>query len=267
MSQPNRIRVTSILKGDDVNDLIKNNIVTLVIKNFYQQELCQKLYKKILVNRSFEKYTHELVKGRRVIQKYFGVDRLGYPFNLTYNSSPESEITAHYYKEAARGICQLREYCMSAVTPIDKLRLELDERFELGATVAAFQGRKMLAGIVRISKEKLSNLSAEQPHFDALPTKFAHLNEQFAANIYLNVPNCGGELELWDTPPVEPLFQTPFDWRASLPTSIKIKPSQGDLIIFNCRRPHAISSFRGTDRVTAQVFIGFQKNKPLQMWN
>lgn len=79
MSQPNRIRVTSILKGDDVNDLIKNNIVTLVIKNFYQQELCQKLYKKILVNRSFEKYTHELVKGRRVIQKYFGVDRLGYP--------------------------------------------------------------------------------------------------------------------------------------------------------------------------------------------
>jgi hypothetical protein len=125
----------------------------------------------------------------------------------------------------------------------------------------------MLAGIGRITKASLSHLSADEPHFDALPERYLKLDSQFAANIYLKVPTSGGELEVWDVPPMKPLAVVPKNWRSSLPQSIKIKPNVGDLVIFNCRRPHAICSFSGEDRVTVQMFIGLQENQPLQLWN
>jgi 2OG-Fe(II) oxygenase superfamily len=161
----------------------------------------------------------------------------------------------------------MRGFATPALAPIDKLRLELDEQFDEGASVASFQGRKMLTGIARITRAASSHLSAEQPHFDALPEKYARLDAQLAANIYLQVPGAGGELEIWDVPPLHPMSQVPDDWRAMLPGSIKIRPQQGELIIFNCRRPHAVGEFTGTDRVTAQTFIGWQKEAGLQLWN
>ena len=91
----------------------------------------------------------------------------------------------------------MRTLARPAVTPIDKLRLELDEQFPHGATVARFQGRKMLTGIARITRAAYSQIVAEQPHFDALPEKYGVLDAQLAANIYLAVPPKGGELEIW----------------------------------------------------------------------
>ena len=173
----------------------------------------------------------------------------------------------YYFSEAPLAIERLRQYSSPAMTPIDKLRLELDERFANGARIANFLNRKMLAGIGRITRASHSHLSAVQPHFDALPIKYARLDVQLAANIYLRVPNSGGELELWDVSPLSPYSEVPKDWRSELPTSLKIKPRLGDLIIFNCRRPHAISEFSEGDRVTVQMFIGYEKGKSLQLWN
>jgi hypothetical protein len=266
-TEKDRIRKASHLRGEDINALIQDEILALIVEDYYAADLCATLSEKILQSQQVQNYTHEIMENGKLTQKYFGVDRLGVPFNSTYYAQSESETVARYYEGAQTGIQRIRDFCSPAITPIDKLRLELDEKFHLGATVAAFQGKKMLAGIGRITKADLSYLSAEQPHFDALPPQYAHLDAQLAANIYLVVPDCGGELEVWDVPPVHPLSKVPSNWREILPPSILIAPKKGELILFNCRRPHAVCSFAGQDRVTMQMFIGYQNQKQLQLWN
>ncbi|APJ03248.1 2OG-Fe(II) oxygenase [Silvanigrella aquatica] len=267
MSLYKRIHIANKLFSKDINSLIKDEILALIVEKFYAHESCIQLSSNILKSKESEKYMHENIENKEIVNYYFGVDRLGVPFNLTYNQSFESEIVHKYYDQILPSRERLRKFAKPAVTSIDKLRLELDEQYEYGANVAHFQGKKMLTGIARIAKAKLSYMSAEQPHFDALPEKYFNLDKQFAANIYLKVPHVGGELEIWDVAPLPPLFNAPKKWREQLPTSIKITPKTGDLIIFNCRRPHAIGAFEGEDRISEQTFIGYKSKQSLKLWN
>lgn len=78
------------------------------------------------------------------------------------------------------------------------------------------------------------------------------IHSQFSANIYLQMPpNLSaspvgerGELELWNVPAlsVDAILEADGDrdWRAELPESILVRPSNGDLVLFNTRKPHAI---------------------------
>jgi hypothetical protein len=263
----NRIFRTTRLSSDVLNRLISDEISVLIVEDYYPHGHALRLSDEILASQKIERYTHEVIEEGELVQKYFGVDRMGLPFNSTYGLRSGHPLLERYYKEARQSIDRLRVMSAPMVTPIDKLRLELDEYFAPGATVASFQDRKMLAGIARITKADLSHLSADQPHFDALPEGIAKLDQQFAANIYLKVPDTGGELEVWDVKPVDPLSATPCDWRGELPRSQLVKPKVGDLILFNCRRPHAVAAFKGEDRVTVQMFIGYKNGQPLQMWN
>merc|ERR1719436_459860 len=98
------------------------------------------------------------------------------------------------------------------------------------------------------------------------------IKQQFAANVYLDVPERGGELEIWD---VEPLscdaivqLDQSKDIRSQLPTdSIKVRPVKGDLLLFNTRRPHAVCPFPNGTRTSMQTFIGCNDDKPLILWN
>lgn len=260
-----RILRTKKLKSEHIQALAQDDLLAVRVEGYYPEEASDQLSQKILESRQVSRYTHEIVEGGELKKLYFGVDRLGFAYNLTYGAG--EEVKQKYYEKAERAIHLLRRYSSPFATPVDKLRLELDERFPYGANVAAFEGRKMLAGIGRITLSKYSHLSAEQPHFDALPEAVAKLDAQLAANIYLKVPSRGGELELWDVPPTEPLMSVPKDWRAILPPSQLIAPKKGEMIIFNCRRPHAIREFSGVNRVTMQVFLGYQEARPLQLWN
>ena len=260
------IQTENKITTESIEKLINDKEVALVIKNFCSHDTCEKLTDKILKSQNIQKYTHEVNENNEIKHKYYGVNRVGTPFNMTYNLT-QNNLIEEYYINATKGIETIRAFCSPFLSPIDKLRLELDEIFIPGATVAYFENKKMLVGIGRIALPTHSHMSEEQPHFDALPLKYAHLEAQFAANIYLNVPSNGGELELWDTPSLSPLSKVPHNWRTQLPQSIKIKPQKGDLIIFNCRKPHAICSFTEEKRVTIQVFIGYQKGLPLMLWN
>ena len=247
--------------------LANDDLLLLVVEDFYEVDACRRFSERIVDHEHVERYTHEIVVDGKLEQQYFGVDRLGQPFNSTYGTVPGSADWEHYYRSIEPARERMRGLARPAVTPIDKLRLELDEQYPHGATVARFQGRKMLTGIARITRAAYSQMSAEQPHFDALPEKYGVLDAQLAANIYLAVPPQGGELEIWDVPPLHPLTTVGADWRAELPASFKVKPRLGELILFNCRRPHAVGAFSGADRVSVQTFIGYQRDERLQLWN
>lgn len=264
------VRFVTELRAEDLSSLIADEICVLVVKGFADVALCEKLVRFLNSYDGVEEYTHEVYEDEKVKHLYLGVDRIGCPFNSTFTPRGSDEARLDYYRNVLRGIRRVRRACSPLLSPIDRLRLELDEIWDEGANVAAFEGKKMFVGIVRLMRAELSGASEEHPHFDALPEHCYPLDGQFAANIFLSMPEEGGEFETWKVAPLAPGFTPPLsgaEWRTALPNYLSVRPELGSLIIFNSRRPHAIRKFASGFRASLQCFIGYRRKHPLLMWN
>lgn len=146
---------------------------------------------------------------------------------------------------------------------------------EHGAKIATFGNKhcngtemqKMLVGIMRIMRPETSYLGEYEPHFDHLPSCEFKLQKQLAANIYLQVPSCKGELEIWHTTECKETDVPPKHWRNMLGQSELYKPNVGDLVIINTRLPHAIRGFDDSMRISTNCFVGYNEGEPLHLWN
>lgn len=247
-----------------------NKICAIRVPNYADTQLCDRLTNWFL-NNKIEEYEHEVRDDKGVRYLKYGVGRVGVAYNTTYNKAANSPEIQKYYNEALPGIRSLRDAMAPNLSPIDKLRLELDELWPNNASVAAFEGKKMFVGIGRIMIPETSHLAEAQPHFDSVPEKLSMLSGQFSANIYLTLPPSGGELEIWDIPPL-PISEIDNadinkDWRSNLPQSLLIKPEKGELILINTRRAHAVRKFDKGERATVQCFIGLKADNSLVFWN
>ncbi len=263
----NKILVIDRLNENALLRLMNDAICVLKIPQFCDSMLCDQLAHWFATNEKITQYHYVMKRPDHVKAIYYGVDRVGVPYNSTYG---DMHIKEQYYQEALPGIRAFRAACHPYLSPIDRLRVELDDNWLDGANLANFEGKKMFVGIGRIMQPEFSHLSELQPHWDSVPTQYAKLLKQFSANIYVSVPRKGGELEIWDVPPIPTSVIHEHDpdrnWRAELPESLKIKPEKGDLLLFNTRRPHAIGRFHQGSRITAQCFIGINTNKSLSLW-
>ena len=266
-----RVVETDKLSFDLLNDLFQDKICILLIRGYASREVCKNL-NVFFVTYGKDEYTHEIRTNSQTELLYYGVDRYGYPLNSTYTDNSKEKLS-YYFKQAPNTMRLIREAAYPYISPIDKLRVEFDEVWPYGSNIGVIDEKKTLCGIGRIMSAQLSHLSEEQPHFDSVPQHyFPGICKQFSANIYLNVPDHGGELEIWDVKPIDIDISNnlivPKDWRAVLPQSIKVKPEQGDLIIFNTRRPHAITKFEQAEpRTSIQTFIGLNKNLQIFLWD
>jgi len=273
IKQYSRTRCVEVasLSEEILTDLFENRICAVQVPQYASAEICSMLARYFHDNSQLEDYYHEVRKGNEVNFLQYGVQRLGVPYNTTYGKEKTSTEWLRYYEETLPTIRAVRSVCSPNLSPIDQLRLELDELWPHGASVGNFDGKKMLVGIGRIMRPETSYLAAAQPHFDSLPQRVADLVSQFAANIYLEMPSVGGELEMWDIDPlsVDKIDNADSDanWREVLPESFLIKPKVGDLILFNTRRAHAIQQFSSGNRITLQCFIGMHKNRSISVWN
>ncbi len=222
---------------------------------------------RILNSDRIKPYTHEIKKNGTFVQEYLGVDRLGTPFNSTYGHHPGSYAKNAYYAQVEYQKSYISKLSLPHNSPAANLIQQLQNIHPEGIATAHFEGLPMMAGIIRVAKPEYSHLGAAQPHFDALPEIYGVLDAQIAANIYLRTNRTGGHLELWDVPPLNPNFVVPSNWRSELPASIKIMPKTGDLILFNCRKPHAVGAFSDDTRISLQMFIGKKNGQPLLAWN
>jgi hypothetical protein len=261
---------TDSLGTELLRKFIDGKVCAIRVPNYCSGQLAVILRDWYLNHPGIERYDHEVYVDNRPKYLYYGVDRIGFPYNKTYGSASDSEVRNRYYSNALAGTRQVREACAPYMSPMDRLRLELDEIWADGANVANFEGKKMFVGIGRVMQASLSKDSEEQPHCDSLPPDF-NLEGQFSANIYLAIPPSGGEVEIWDVPPLSSAEIANADpernWRAELPPSFLVKPLMGDLLLINTRRPHAVRSFDQGVRVSIQVFIGYRRGEPLRFWN
>ena len=215
-------------------------------------------------------------KNQIPIKKFYGIHLWGTPYNSTYHHGPDHESFQAYYQAAIPHMEAFRRAVSPHLSPMDHLRLQLDEHWPAGARIATFPNTKnkaknMFVGICRCMYAEDASLAQEQPHFDSLPPHVQALEKQYSANIYVDIPDEGGELEVWDVPPLSPgdIVQSDMekDWRSILPPPIVIKPAPGELVLFNTRRPHGVRGFKSGMRSSIQCFIGMYKDGSLEFWS
>lgn len=243
--------------------LFENNIRAIVIPNFIDRKICAIAVDK-LVFKGIEEYTNAP-----------GIGRVGISY---FETTDNPEIMEKYFEEAPQNRKIVRTLFSPYESPLDKLKCILDEiwpkavSLEVKLSAQTNLSGKMFAGLIR----SLDHGKGILPHEDKRErddSTMPLLQAQIAANVYLQNPEQGGELELYNLS----LDTERYDrWRGksygidrlSLPPPVmKIKPKDGDLILFNSRNLHSVTDAIGRKRISISTFIGHDSDGSLKLWS
>lgn len=256
----------SALSEGVIKSLLHDKAHIVSLKSSYDEELSSQLADKILTKMEIGYYDNAPRIGR-----------IGTAFFESINSNEKREF---YYKNAPRWNSELKDACFPIVSPINYLISELDNNWTPGAKTATFKEHKMFSGLARIFKEG----SSAEPHQDIFlrdaPELYSDfpIKEQLAFNIYLSVPENGGEVEIWNWRATDAEFhdlrnQDPdlsygMDRSKIRKPDVVYKPKKGDILLFNPRNVHAVAPSFGTQRLTISTFIGYSgDDKELVLWS
>ncbi|GEM_PF-169449 len=253
------------LELDDLQKLLDGELLAIRIPTWYPRWLCEKIVRRLLKHPGFARY---------LMAEDVGVQRIGMTLFETENDEAMLDV---YYEAAQETMWSIRKYCFPYLTPIERLRLELDELWPQGAFIESLHGRKMLSGIARMFEDAHSL----PPHQDVLARdvpdspRATQQKCQLAMNCYIRAPREGGELELWDIDPSAEEFEKLRDGRYDFldrnklpPSAAKITPGTGELLLMRSDRVHAVHPSIGGPRVAMSCFIGYSgPGKALTTWS
>ncbi|MGP9819606.1 2OG-Fe(II) oxygenase [Salinarimonas sp. NSM] len=207
---------------------------------------------------------------------YINVDqvrRIGMAF---YETENQPDLIEDYFRIARENQNAFRSACQPLGSPLDTLRCLLDEIWQPGANLQTIYGRKMFVGLSRMVEPNTTFLAHHDIFAEDAPGReeAESLLAQFAANIYFEVPERGGELLMWH----RGMSTEEFDERRKgqygieihdlPPPDVVVKPGRGDLLIFDSRKIHAVASPRDRARVAVSFFIGYRgDDQPLTYWS
>lgn len=284
---------TNCLTRNDLIKLFNHEVTAIQIKNFYPRDYAMALGQKL---------ADQAKQGQgdnwKVVTSDRGLERsdvwtMGE--YVPYNVAVATNQTDAYFDGVERDLKMRRRWsqiiqdgskdCKEApyLWPLDQFRLELDEIWAHGATLARdkLTGRVMGGGLPRImfgpTRWKKGFIHADQ---------YAPLSIEkglFSANIYLQLPQRENdniqtpqdqqELHIW---PLE-IF-TEWEWfahqeilkgmtqqdaemqiklRKALGEPLTVNVTPGDLVLLCVQRPHAAIGFQQGTRVSLQCFIQY----------
>lgn len=256
------IHISESFDENNLKDLIAGSIAAIRIPNFYSKEICNIAADKIL-ERSDKGYYNKAKEIGRIGLAHFEVNN--------------TEKFNEYHNNAASNTARLRNIFEPYFSPVDKLRLLLEETWSAGAGIEILYGRKCFVGICRIIDPSVELLA----HNDRLdrdsPDSFqaTSLLGQLSANIFIQVPESGGGLRLWSHEPEneeEYVKLKNGSYGLSLdvlgePAHL-IQPETGELVIFNTRKYHGVAPGTGKARINVGMFIGYRSDSsPLSYWS
>jgi hypothetical protein len=254
------------IRRSDLERLRDGGVSILRIRNFTSAHVAQYIAGKLYGHwsRSAYRNTPELI-------------RVGESHYETHNADgrTDDEALENYLTSADRLMAEIRNACQPYLSPLDQLWRMLDR--EVGVQLATINGRKMFAGIVRIFPEGSQLL----PHNDIFERDAPGLEvaqrieAQFAANVYLEAPEIGGHLQIWEWRPsadelnkLQALDSKYGVDRSKLPPpDLEVECVPGDLILMDATKLHAVSRQEKGRRMGISCFLGYQSGKPLICWS
>ena len=249
-----------VLSKKDIIDLARGKVHALVIQDFYDTGLLHSVCQKILKSPNIGNLQHA---------KEF--ERIGH----AYSEISTVEQKNHYHLNAKKHIEIIKDFFPIGNYPIDKFQLLLNQYWPNGASILEMGSQKCFAGICRILNQ---NISLE-PHTDKIEKNFLTHNlifeAQLSANLYLQMPSLGGEVEFWDLELSDEDYEKLKGQRHYginrndlPPPSVTYKPKVGDLLILNSRKIHAVRKSTSEKRITLSCFIAYiGNNEPLYYWS
>lgn len=277
-SDDSTVLVTEKLSAESLKALIvENSICAIHVPNFCPSDVADSLSKSAL-----DDYKHWKLGGVLGTDMFFAGESI--PKEVADHSWPDF---CRYFRERENFVSRQRSLS-GGNWPVDQLRLELDQAWPFGACLGQYLEQKLRPAIMRIMQEDNGlNISSPQYgfiHTDDFP-KLDYSRGTFTANIYLKIPEEGGELYIWNinlnrikgiynylTAQLISIILTQkyifnIEWQEKifklLPKPQTIKPKKGDLVIFHSGRPHSVAPVSQGVRITNQLFIFVKGATPL----
>jgi hypothetical protein len=246
----------------DLQKLLSGRLAAIRIPKFYSNKLSKLASEKLLIH-----------PDRGVYNKASSIGRLG----MAHFEIDNQERFDFYHDNALKHTQQLREVFLPFLSPIDKLRLLLEEIWPAGANLQMLDEKKCAAGICRIVGSG-DGLLAHNDRLDRdSPDSQQALSllGQLAACVYLQVPAQGGGVRLWNKEPGDEEEYTRLKdnnygiklEKLGKPQHV-IEPSQGELLLFNARKYHGVAPWQEGLRVNVSMFIGYRGSaQALTYWS
>jgi 2OG-Fe(II) oxygenase superfamily len=255
--------VAEVLTAETVMRLAANELAAIHVKGFYPVDVAARVAGAIINHPQLGYYTKQYTST---------VGRVCMPH---IDSEWNEELARKYHSESVANIHGLREIFYPHLSPVDHLRLLLQELWPKGADIQRLHGRTCFVGAFRIFRPEKSFFL---PHHDRLEEEtdapeIQGLVQQLVANIYLQVAGKGGDLQLWLREATSSENTSIRDVEGLLLENVEkprltIHPEAGDLIIFSSRQLHAVTPPIGTTRVGMAAFIGcYGRGRPLTYWS
>ena len=159
---------------------------------------------------------------------------------------------------------------------MDTVRCILDEVWPAGANLQTLFGKKMFVGLSRMVEPDTTFLAHHDIFADDAPgmSESESVIAQFGANVYVQMPEKGGELLMWH----RNMSIVEFDEMRSgeygihidkLPSpDVVLKPGVGDLLIFDAHKLHAVASPKDKARLALSFFVAYRgDSEPLTYWS
>lgn len=269
LANPRVIEAERITRAD-LLALAHGDAIAIVVRRYCPQDLCERATEQLMKDRLYGEYANVP-----------GVHKWGLN---TYEGLSTAEREKRYFNEAVAAVQSLRDAWSPFLSPIDRLRLELQEGWPGGANMEHLDGNPLFVGQARVFQEGNGAI----PHQDFLSWELEDLRRearadgkpelltQMTANLYLQTAEEGGELELWsrgyEHAEYDVLRITADSYglnRDLIPApAVALKPEAGMLILSHASRIHAVRPSKGRDRAAVSFFIGVRgTDQPLTYWS
>lgn len=201
------------------------------------------------------------------------VRRIGMAF---YETENKPDLVTRYFAVAQQNMENLRSACTPMMSPLDLLRCKLDEIWEAGACLQTLYGKKMFVGLSRMVEPGTTFLAHHDIFEQDAPgaPEAISVQAQFGANVYVQIPETGGELLMWNMNMAPRVFDQlrGKDYGIRVETlpkpDIVVKPGTGDLLIFDSRKMHAMAPPVEKSRLALSCFVAYRGDgKPLTFWS